>query len=378
MGTAILGPVLPDLFKHFADTPHVDYLAPLVLTMPSICIALFSTLAGFVGDKIGRRRFLLVALTAYGFVGVAPMALDSLVVILVSRFVLGLTEAVILTMSTTMIVDYFKGPEREKWLAYQTALAAISAVVFSLLGGMFGGLGWRGPFIAYSSSLLMFLLVWLFTHKPDSSDISHNLKPVRDTSWRSVLTPRLIGICAISGFASVIFFTLPIDLGMALHAVGLRNPAAIGGVMAVSTLGIAAGTLLFRVLASRPPATILAMAFGLAGVGFVTISHVDDFRLMAGAAFVNQVGCGIALPTLLTWSMRDLPFEARGRSMGIFQSSFAAGQFFSAIAITAAAHAAGGVLPGFQILGAITLGAALLASIAHWAIKPKADSLTAT
>ena len=45
--------------------------------------------------------------------------------------------------------------------------------------------------------------------------------------------------------------------------------------------------------------------------------------------------------------------------MGIFQSSFAAGQFFSAIAITAAAHAAGGVLPGFQILGAITLGAAL-------------------
>jgi MFS family permease len=45
----------------------------------------------------------------YAVVGTAPLYLPSLTTIIASRFALGLIEAVLMTVSTTMIGDYYEG-----------------------------------------------------------------------------------------------------------------------------------------------------------------------------------------------------------------------------------------------------------------------------
>jgi MFS family permease len=97
---------------HFQAIPGAEYWVPIALTVPALCIALLSPVAGAVVDVFGRRRTLLTALFLYALVGVLPLILDSLPAIIMSRVVLGAMEAAIVTSSTTLIGDYFQGPER--------------------------------------------------------------------------------------------------------------------------------------------------------------------------------------------------------------------------------------------------------------------------
>eukprot|EP00456_Euglypha_rotunda_P038361 TRINITY_DN2948_c0_g2_i1.p1 TRINITY_DN2948_c0_g2~~TRINITY_DN2948_c0_g2_i1.p1 ORF type:complete len:119 (-),score=24.41 TRINITY_DN2948_c0_g2_i1:21-377(-) len=118
----------------------------MILTIPALCVAIFSPFGGMLGDLFGRRRLLLASFLAYALVGVAPLFLTSLPAILISRVGVGVAEALIMVLSTTLIGDYYKGAARDKWLAGQTAFASLSALLFFNLGGQLGGFGWRAPF----------------------------------------------------------------------------------------------------------------------------------------------------------------------------------------------------------------------------------------
>ncbi|MFX5907278.1 MFS transporter, partial [Acinetobacter baumannii] len=88
----------------------------------------------------------LFAFLLYGVVGMAPLVLSDLWAILASRVAVGVAEALIYVLSTTMITEHFSGPARDRWLAGQTAFASISALIFFNVGGVLGGFGWRTPF----------------------------------------------------------------------------------------------------------------------------------------------------------------------------------------------------------------------------------------
>ena len=126
------------------------------------------------------------------------------------------------------------------------------------------------------------------------------------------------------------------------------------------------GTLIFRGLARLPIGVLLCLEFVVSGVGFVWMGKAAapvDFVL---AAAVNQIGCGMLLPTLLTWATRGLAFELRGRGNGAWQSTFAVGQFVSGVLVTFLAEHVGGLLPAFIVLGMSSAVAAALALAGQW------------
>ena len=51
---------LPLISHTFSDIPNIEFLSKLMLTIPSIIIALFSPIAGHIIDKWGRLKLLLV------------------------------------------------------------------------------------------------------------------------------------------------------------------------------------------------------------------------------------------------------------------------------------------------------------------------------
>jgi len=138
MGLIVLVPVLPQIFEHFKDVSGVEYLVPLMLTLPALCVAILSPIAGVVVDFFGRRKTLIVSLFVYATVGILPIFLESLTAIIISRAALGAAEALIVISSTTLIGDYFHGRDREKWLANHTAVASISSIFLAFLGGALG------------------------------------------------------------------------------------------------------------------------------------------------------------------------------------------------------------------------------------------------
>src|SRR5690606_5474925 len=59
MSNAIIAPALPGIEAMFRDTPHADLLTRLLVTVPSLMIAVAAPFAGFAADRFGRRRQLL-------------------------------------------------------------------------------------------------------------------------------------------------------------------------------------------------------------------------------------------------------------------------------------------------------------------------------
>jgi MFS family permease len=172
MAIVLLAPVLPGILAEFSGVPGHEYWVPMILTIPALCIALLSTFAGLLGDVFGRRRLLMASFVIYAAVGVAPVFLRGLWAILISRVGVGIAEALIMVLSTTMIGDTFQGRARDKWLAAQTAFASLSALLFFNIGGQLGSSGWRTPFWVYLSALLMLALVLVYTREP-KSDVPH-------------------------------------------------------------------------------------------------------------------------------------------------------------------------------------------------------------
>ncbi|MFM6931489.1 MAG: MFS transporter, partial [Novosphingobium sp.] len=170
MAIVLLAPILPQMLAEYSAVPGFDYWVPMILTVPALCVALFSPVAGILGDWFGRRRLLLWSFVGYAAVGIAPVFLTDIKAILLSRIGVGIAEALIMVLTTTMIGDYFAGAARDKWLAGQTAVASMSALVFFNIGGQLGQFGWRTPFWVYSSAMLMLALVLAYTWEPSERD----------------------------------------------------------------------------------------------------------------------------------------------------------------------------------------------------------------
>jgi MFS family permease len=366
MGIVILIPVLPQMMGHFSEVPNFRYLIQGgVLTMPALCVMLFSPLAGWLADRFGRRRILMTSMVAYAVLGVAPIFLDDLYAIIATRVGVGLCESIILTVSTTLISDYFKGVARERWLASQTAVASISALALIYIGGLLGAAyGWRGPFGIYLYSLLLVVGLWLFTWEPQAEPrgAAEGEPSASDSAfpWK-----RLTGICAITLFASVLFYTVQTQSSLALNALGVQDPARLGLLTAIASLGVPLGTLIFRPLVRVPVGVLLLAEFALIGASFIWMGKAPDPNTLVLAAGLNQIGCGMILPTLLTWATRGLSFEVRGRGNGAWQGTFAVGQFLSGVVVTFLADRVGGLQPAFVVLGVSTLVAAALALAGH-------------
>lgn len=363
MAIVLLAPVVPQLMAEFSNVPNADYWVPMVLTTPALCIAVLSIFAGALGDYFGRRRLLIASLAIYGVVGLAPIFLTSLPAILVSRLFVGVAEALIMVTSTTLIGDYFTGQRRDKWLAAQTAMASMSALLFFNLGGILGQSGWRTPFWIYASALGMLALVLAFTWEPgkDAAPAEGGEHHLHNSSWAGFPWARMGAIVFVTIFGSVLFYTVQIQASSGLAAHGVTNPARAGFLTSIASLGVPIGTYVYGKLSHARVARLLFAEFLLLGIGFVMMSFAGGTTGFLVGCGINQFGAGLLLPTLLVWAMSQLRFEVRGRGTGIWQSAFALGQFFSPIAVTYFSHIEGGLLESFQWLGYAGFVAALIA-----------------
>lgn len=365
MAIVLLAPILPALMAEFRSVPGHEYWVPMILTVPALCVALFSPVAGVLGDWFGRRRLLLWSFALYALVGVAPLFLESLPAILLSRIGVGLTEALIMVLTTTMIGDYFTGAARDKWLAGQTAMASLSALLFFNLGGQLGQFGWRTPFWVYLSALLMLALVARFTWEPAEGHTHDEADAApRHASWAGFPWRRMAGIIAITVFGSVLFYTVQIQAAMGLAELGVKDPARAGFLTSVASIGVPLGTFVYSRIGRWPVARLLLLEFGLLATGFLLMSRATGTDVFLIGCAINQLGAGMLLPTLLVWAMEGLPFAIRGRGAGLWTGAFSVGQFLSPIIVTLAGKQAGGLLPAFGLLSAAALAGALAALVA--------------
>lgn len=373
MAIVLLAPILPQLLAEFSTIPGYEFWVPMVLTVPALCVALLSPVAGILGDRFGRRRLLLWSFVVYAVVGVLPVFLSSLPAILVSRIGVGVAEALIMVLTTTMIGDYYQGPARDRWLAAQTAFASLSALLFFNIGGQLGQFGWRTPFWVYGSALVMLALVLAYTWEPKGEDSEGHDGTAHSASWDGFPWKRMGAIIAITIYGSVFFYTVQIQAPLGLTALGWTDPAKTGFWTSVASIGVPLGTLVYSRIGHLPVRRLLLAEFTMLAVGFAIMGMARSPSAFLAGCFVNQLGAGMLLPTLLVWAMSVLPFAIRSRGSGMWTGAFSVGQFLSPVVVTLAGRQFGGLLAAFTALSAAAAIGAAVALSAHLRRDPQPE-----
>jgi len=287
--------------------------------------------------------------------GTMPLWLDSLSTIVASRVGVGIAEAAIMTVCTTLITDYYTGKQRDKYLGMQVLVASLSATAFFALGGALGAQGWRVPFWLYLAAAIIAVPMAFVLWEPAKDTRKARSAPV---PWRQVAVPS-----AVTLFGGIVFYALVVQLPYVLTDLGVTDVAVIGAGTAAASLATAAGAFSFRFTAQHGPAKLLPVAFSLAAAGLVIIWFATSVPVALAGAVVTSAGTGLLLPTLLTWAVSGLTLEQRGRGTGIWTGSLYIGQFVSPILLGIGATALGGLPVALGVLGALAAVAAIAAAV---------------
>lgn len=343
LGAVLLAPVLPAIAQDFAANGRVSTLVPLIITAPALVIAILAPFIGALTDKVGRRNALVLSLILYSVVGTAPLWLDSLEAIVISRLLLGLCEAVIMTTCTTLLGDYYTGERRNRYLSLLTVLTTVCATIFLMIGGLIGGFGWRTPFWLYLVGFIIAVPAFLKLWEPLSAP---NPQVLRRLPWAQMTFPIIFTIVG-----GITFFTLVVHLPFLLAELGIEDSGQIGLMAALTSFFTASGSFAFRYFNRVHHSAILALAFFLAGAGFLTIWFAGSLAIVLVGACIASFGAGLTLPTLLTWTVAQLAQDVRGTGTGIWTSANWIGQFACPLVIGAFATSAGGLFQGIGYFG---------------------------
>jgi MFS family permease len=330
---ATLTPALPELQRHFADTPNIGLLIPLFLTLPPLISAVAAPLAGYIADRFGRKNVLTASLVIGLLCGTTGLYIDSLMWLFVFRAILGITSAGVLTVTTALIADYYGEGRRQHLMGMQAGFNSGSAVLYLILGGVLADLHWRAPFAIYLLIAVLIPYVLRYIDEPDRigrTQTTDEVKPVSGTRWSTVIHLYIYAFVMM-----VAFFIVPLKLPFLLEErFGLQATWA-GFALAVPALMGSVSSFLYRKYRSWLSYQALnGLCFLLIAIGYIIIAYAGSYWLILAALVVGGLGYGIPGPNLNVWLAEVTPADMRGRIYGGLIGVLFIGQFATPFIIT--------------------------------------------
>jgi MFS transporter, ACDE family, multidrug resistance protein len=325
MAGSIIGPVVRDIRIGLGVNPSS---AGLIITMHGIFVFLLSPLVGVLIDKIGSKVPYVFGLLVYGAAGGAGLFLDSFPLLLVSRAFLGVGVALIYTSVTVMILNFYKGREKNKVMGFRGSANSIGAVAWPLIGGALGTISWHMPFGVYLLAVpLGFLALALMP----------NIERVITKRERSVISifRENIVLAAIYTFMLLVNLLLYVNI---VYLPEILEPLGITSSFQVSlffaAMGIAGGTTATQydwVKERVSYQQIVPTIFLLWSVGFSVGTFGDSIWTYVLSVALFGIGQGLALPTVMLW-VGDLISPTFHGTFSSYLSTFGyLGQFLSPI-----------------------------------------------
>lgn len=363
-----MGPAVPTMIQHFASDPDARRDVPAMIGAPGLAMALLAPFAGLLVDRFGRRPLLLLCTGLYGFFGAAPLFLNDLDHIYVSRLLLGVSEAGILTVVNTLIGDYWDDKGRRNWLFLQGLLGPFLAGFVALIVGYATQLQWNGVFFVYLVAFPIWaaMFVWIFEPAKQGAAATEGAKVAKGPfPWGAAAA-----IVIVTLFTSLLYYVFIINGSLAFAEVGVTEPQQYAGLIFVPQLFILAGAAIFRLLASRSSAVQLGAVLMLMGLGLGGMGLATSAAMMAAALIVQQTAAGMTVPTLIAWTQTKFDFDHRGTGMGLWTAAFFLGQSQSPRIVHLLDAQSGSMQGAFAIAGTVGLAGAVAAFATSALRKP--------
>ncbi len=218
MGIGLVDPIL----KPIADQLHASpSQVSLLFTSYMAVMGVAMLITGVVSSRIGAKRTLLIGLVIIIVGAGLAGSSGSISAIVGWRALWGLGNALFVATALATIVSSARGSVAQAIILYEAALG-LGIAVGPLVGGVLGGISWRGPFFGVSVLMSIGLVVtaFLLPATPPSGHPTSILDPFRALRHRGLLGVAVTALLYNFGFFTLLAFT-PFPLNMGAHQIGL-------------------------------------------------------------------------------------------------------------------------------------------------------------
>ena len=327
MGGAAVAPALPLIEQVF---PGQDTLVSMIITIPSLAVAVVGFAMGALADRLGKVRVLATSLVVFTAAGAVGYLMEGgsdtqLYILLAFRFVVGIGIAGISSAVTALIAEYYTGMDRVRALSYQSAAMGVGVLILEYTGGVLAEFSWREPFLVYLIGVPILLMVLLTMREPQRED--------HGSMWR--ITPerkankRLLTICYITIFvAMTMAFLLPTKMPPYLQTELAVSTSVTGLFLGVHGVTNACFSLMYRRFVQRiSPFSIIAVGFLLLAIALLTLEVSESVASAVVMMIVAGAGLGMVCPAVSNTLAGETTASTSGKIMGGYSTCLNLGQF---------------------------------------------------
>lgn len=348
LAQSALGPILPQISAHFADNPDAGVLVRLMVSGLSAAMILGALISGFLAERIGELRLLLISLALYGLTGAAAFMLDDLYAMVACRLLLGVVNSAAGGLAMALITTEIAPGARDRWLGFYVVSGTVGVVFLMGLVGVIAHYDWRYVFLLYLVAWPIALAAALTFPRRDKAvraAAAAEAAAGYGIPWRLMLVAMLIGSLGTTGFMYIPYHLATIGQGRPEQLA----PLLMAGSAVASTASFGYGWIR-RFLATIP---VFVVGLVLLSAGILMIAAASDRALIFAGFAVNGAGLGLLMPHLFSSCAAATPPIYRARMMGFVRATFYGGPLVAQLALEPVLGRFG---PAAAVLGIALIG----------------------
>lgn len=297
----------------------------LVLASYIVASVLMRPFAGFGLDKYGRKKIFIFSLLIYTLVFNGYLIAGTVTLMILVRFIHGLTWGLTTTSNSTIAVDIIPSEKRGEGIGY----FGISTTLGMAMGPVIGSSvlqqgGYHAMFLAGLIMSLASMGLAAAMHYPDSIPFKSLELKFSTLFETTTLLPSFNLILIMITYGGVLSF-----IALYGRELGIHNPSGFFLIYAFGIIGarFTSGKFFDR----HGPHVILTVCISLLIVGFLVLALVQNATGFYLAAVILGFGNGVVFPTFQAMTNNMVPKNRRGAANSTLFASVDIGMGFGMI-----------------------------------------------
>lgn len=348
----------------------------LIMSMFFLAYSLMQIPGGWLADRIGAKRVLLLSLGiicvfsyAFGFV-------SSLMLFLAIRFGAGLGHGGYPPACSKAVAENFDHDRRVMVQSGIMTTSGIGGLLAFVLGANVIAINWRYGYLLLGTLFLIAFLLVLFLLPKDTPIHKTAVKTTTDrVSFKAVITNRnVLLLFVIMLLLNITYYGAMSWLPSYLTQTYELSLGAAGAILAVNAISQVIGSFFTGICLSKwfedKQKPFILICAVISATAIYTLVHIHSIVLSLILVALIGMTTISAFTATFTWPQRIFKQAIIGTSVGIINTGGTFGGFLAPIMIGALIQAAGGDFQVGFILLAITI---LIGGLGVFTINPKAN-----
>lgn len=245
-------PTLPQLAR---DLGTSDSLAQATMSACMVGLGAGQLLAGPVSDRVGRRRPMLVGITAFIICSVLCALAPSIELLLVARFLQGVAGSAGIVVTFAVARDLFSGVDLAKLLSLLALVSGLAPILAPVAGGQLAALmDWRGIFLILAGigcAQLVLAGVALPESLPQHRRHTGNARDTLAQAGHVLRDKVFVALLSVGAFGGIAFFTYLASISFVVQEEMGMTPVAFSAIFAINSVMLVVGSQINRIALRR-------------------------------------------------------------------------------------------------------------------------------